>query len=234
MIGIIIAVGFLGFIIHIAARFDPLMSSMYIDTIGALIMWLVPMFLVIYRLKTGLCYDYFKPPVKNRPLFEFLYRVGDKRTVYGARLPGTEFSTVPKLGIIQEIGVPGEGVFRQGDKPVQQVLQDIAHTPNPKWFNYTYWLNQMGITNLKELAQIWDGYNPELMIKVWNRMQSMPQREPAELFMNRITNLSDEDRTVYNKALNRYKKQNILTKEGFKQDLKDDMKKMGKLVGRGG
>ena len=54
MIGVIIAIGFLGFIIHIAAKFDPLMSALWIDTIGALIMWLVPMFLVIYRLKTEL------------------------------------------------------------------------------------------------------------------------------------------------------------------------------------
>jgi len=90
MIGVVVAVGFLGFIIHIAARFDPFMSSMYIDTIGCLIAWLVPIFLVVWRLKAGLCYDYFKPPVKNRPLFEYLYRVGDKRTIFGTRLPGVD------------------------------------------------------------------------------------------------------------------------------------------------
>ena len=63
-----------GFIIHIAAKHDPMMSALYIDTIGAMIMFVVPMMLVIYRLKAGLCYDYFKPPQKNKPLFEFLYR----------------------------------------------------------------------------------------------------------------------------------------------------------------
>lgn len=229
MIPIIIAIGFLGFVIHIAARMDPMMSSMYIDSFGALICWLAPMMLVVWRLKAGQCYDYFKQPVKNKPLFEFLYRVGDKRTVHGDRLPGTGYSTVPKLGMIQEIGVPGEGVFRQGDKPVQQVLQDVAHTPNPKWYNFTYWVNQLGIANLDELAQVWDGFNPELMAKVWNRLMDMPQREPAELFMDRVTNLEPQDRRMYDKALLSYRKKSLLSRDGFVDDFKKDIDKISRI-----
>lgn len=231
MIAVVIAIGLLGFIIHIAARMDPFMSSMYIDTIGALIIWVVPLMIVVWRLKAGLCYDYFKQPQKNKPLFEFLYRVGDKRTIYGNRLPGTGFSTVPKLGIIQEIGVPGEGVFRQGDKPVQQVLQDVAHTPNPKWYNFTYYMSHLGITNLDELAQVWDGYNPELMVKVWNRMVDMPQREPAELFMERITNLSDEEKKLYDSALNKHGEQTVGSK--IKEDIVNDILKIKNVFKRG-
>jgi len=225
-------IGFLGFIIHLAAKHDPWMSAMYIDSIGAMICWLVPIMLVMWRLKAGQCYEYFKAPQKNKPLFDFLYRVGELRTVHGNRLPGTSFSTVKKLGIIQEIGVPGEGVFRRGDKPTQMILQDLAHTPNPKWFNFTHWLTRMGFTSIEELAEVWDGYNPGLMVKVWNNMQNTPQREPAELFMGQVTNLSKEHKALYNAALKKQSKKSIMTKEGFVEDFSKDMNKMGGIFRR--
>lgn len=232
MIPTIVMVGFLGFIIYIAARMDPVMHAMQIDSIGVLIVWLVPLMLVIWRLNAGQCYEYFKPPKKNKPLFDFLYRVGELRTIHGDRLPGTSFSTVQKLGIIQEIGVPGEGVFRRGDKPVQMILQDLAHTPNPKWFNFTHWLTRMGFNSIEELAEVWDGYNPGLMVKVWNNMQNTPQREPAELFIEQVTNLGKEHKKLYNDALKKQSKKSIMTKEGFAEDFSKDMHKVGGIFRR--
>lgn len=239
MIGVVIAIGFLGFVIHIAAKFDPMMSFLWIDTIGTIICWIVPIVFVIYRLKVGQAMPYFKPPKKNNPDLEFLYRVGERRNVRGNRLPGTGFSNVPGLGIIQEIGVPGESVFRHGDKPIQMVMQDIAHTPNPKWFNVTYWFAELGISSLDSLYELLDGNNPQLMAKVWNKMQDMPQREPVEMFLDQLRNMDDKTKKRYDKSIVKMEKK-VLKEEKKKtpagkrlsDDFRSDMERMTKTIHR--
>ncbi|GAF74486.1 unnamed protein product [marine sediment metagenome] len=173
---------------------------------------------------------YFNPPIKNKPTFEFLYRVGERRAISGNRLPGTGFSNIEGLGLVGEIG--GKSAFKHGDKVIQQVLQDIAHTPDPRYHNFTYWLYKWGYTDFNQVVDTLNGGNPNLMKKIWNNMIDHPQTNLADKLVDDIQNMNPTNIEIYNKSMANtvHKDNSILSKKGFTKDLEKDSERMHSVI----
>ena len=220
----VIGGGFAGFMVFAAGYFDPVLNSFYVPVIGAFMIWICPLWLTLDRLKKGDCMIYFNPPIKNKPAFEFLYRIGERRIVYGTRLPGTGFSKIKNLGLVLEMG--GKSVYRHGDKPVQMVLQDLAHTPDPRFYNFTKWLTDIGFIDFDGVQDVLNGKNPELMITVWNNIVEYPKQEPVDILVENIKKMEPVDVKKYNKEMKKEQKKPIWTKEGAVEDLHKDIDKL--------
>lgn len=191
---------------------DPIASQFYFDVIGYIIA-IVLLIGMLLRMKKSGSWNYFDNPKKNKPLLEFLYRDGGKRPINGVRIPGTGFFQVKGLGIIQDVGrLPEPGsVYVHGDKPIRFVLQDINHTPNPKFTGFYRFLTKMGFNRMEEVQDVINGYNPELMAKVWNRIVDHVPQTAADIIVENIKTLTPkemqqieniEKETIYDKVDN--------------------------------
>ena len=192
----------IGFMLIILSHEDPLLHFFYFDVLGGIIMF-IGVVVTMYRLGTGGCMPYFKMDKKNTPLFEFLYRVGEKRPIFGKRIPGSGFSQVKGLGLIQEIGrLPAPGsVYRHGDKPVQFALQDIGHTPNPKFAGFTSFLSNIGFNNINEVQRVLSGNDPHLMARIWHNINERDNNngmeKPVDVLVERLQTLTEDDMKKY-------------------------------------
>jgi len=187
-------------IFFLLSRTDPTAYFYYFDGISFIITVSI-ICLMLYRLRKSGSWNYFDNPKHNKPLLEFLYRDGTKRPILGERIPGTGFIQVKGLGLIQDIGrkpAPGS-VYFHGDKPIRYVLQDINHTPNPKFPGYYSFLTYLGFNRMDEVQEVLDGYNPELMVKVWNRLMDYVPPSPSDKLVEDIKDMKDKDLKVANK-----------------------------------
>lgn len=187
-------------IFYLLARTDTVAYTYYFDGVSFII-FLSLVCLMIYRIRRSGSWCYFDKPKHNKPLLEFLYRDGTKRPVLGERIPGTGFIQVKGLGLIQDIGrkpAPGS-VYFHGDKPIRFVLQDINHTPNPKFPGYYSFLTYLGFNRMEEVQEVLDGYNPELMVKVWNRLMDYTPPTPSDRMVEDIKDLEEKDLKQVNK-----------------------------------
>jgi hypothetical protein len=193
-------ISFLGFMIIVGSHGNGVLHYWYFDVLGGFIM-LMPVILMFYRLRIGDCWNEFDLPKKNKPLFDFLYRVGVIRSIFGKRLPGTGYSSIKTLGLVQEVGrLPAPGsVYRKGDKLKQFVLQDLAHTPNPKFTGFCTWLTEIGFNNITEVYRVLNGYDADLMVKVWDRLNDGKDKSSTDILVERLQNLTPEDRAKYPK-----------------------------------
>lgn len=191
-----------GLMLFLLARLDPVAYFYYFDVVAAII-WVTLIIASLIRLRKAGAWAYFDNPKHNKALLEFLYRDGVKRPVYGSRIVGTGFFQVPALGIVQDVGrkpTPGS-VYFHGDKPVRYVLQDINHTPNPKFANFYGWVTSLGVNRIEELQDVLAGYNPELMVKVWNKLVDYDYKEPTDKMIEDIQDMGEEDRVKFNEEL---------------------------------
>jgi len=198
---LLIIIWIFGLIITVLAHDNPLLHFFYFDILGVIICFL-PIAVTFIRLRSGDCWNNFSLPTKNKPLYAFLYRIGKIRSVFGKRIPGTGFSQVKGLGIIQEIGrLPAPGsVYQQGDKAIQFVLQDLAHTPNPKFAGFTSFLTSVGFNNIQEVSAVLNGYDAELMVRIWSNLNELEIKDSADVMVERLQNLTVKDMKQYPKT----------------------------------
>ena len=202
MIALILMLNLVGFMVIVLSHNNPMMHFFYFDVLGGIIMF-IGLAVTLYRLGIGGCMPYFKMGKKNTPLFEFLYRVGEKRPIYGKRIPGSGFSQVKGLGLIQEIGrLPAPGsVYRHGDKPIQFALQDIGHTPNPKFAGFDTFLSNIGFNNIHEVNRVLTGNDPHLMARIWHNLNERDNnggmKDSADLLIDRLQDLTEDDMKKY-------------------------------------
>jgi len=203
---LLIIVWLIGFIITVISHDSPLLHYFYFDILGVIICF-VPIMITFVRLRTGDCWNNFSLPSKNKPLYDFLYRIGKIRSVFGQRIPGTGFSQVKGLGIIQEIGrLPSPGsVYNRGDKSTQFVLQDLAHTPNPKFAGFTTFLTSIGFNNIQEVNRVLNGYDPELMVRIWTSLNEYELKDSTDTMIEKLQNLTIKDMKKYPKTFNNTK-----------------------------
>jgi hypothetical protein len=131
----------------------------------------------------------------NKGLFDFIYRDGDIRDVYGDRIPGLGLFRIFKLGLIFDAGrepKPGS-VYNIPGKKIRFALQDINFTPNPKFAGFYTYLNELGFNNMTEVNDVLNGYNPELMVKIWNKMCDQMYHRPEDVLVERLQTLSRKD-----------------------------------------
>jgi len=190
----------MSFIFFMLSRTDPSAYVFFFDGLAFIIL-ISTVIMMIYRIRKSGSWNYFDKPKHNKPLLEFLYRDGSKRPILGERIPGMGFFTVKQLGLVQDIGrLPAPGsVYFHGDKPIRFVLQDINHTPNPKFAGWYHFLTQLGFNRIEEVQEVLQGYNPELMVKVWNRLMEYEPVKPADQVILDVIDMEKKDVKENNK-----------------------------------
>jgi len=127
----------------------PVFRLFFFDWI-ALIILIVPTIMLIYVIYRNKLIWNLEELQKDKLLIWFLRRDGSIVPVLGTRAyPGESFIDVPKLGLIHDLGKGS--VYRIGKNPVRFALENVNHTPNPSYANFTNWLYDLGFNNLDEV-----------------------------------------------------------------------------------
>ena len=156
---------------------------------------------ILMRIKSSGSGKRFDSTPHNKGLFDFIYRDGEIRDVYGDRIPGLGLFRIFKLGLIFDTGrepKPGS-VYNIPGKKIRFALQDINFTPNSKFAGFYTYLNNLGFNNMTEVNDVLNGYNPELMVRVWNTMCNAELRHPEDVLVERMQDLDRKDIVKINK-----------------------------------
>lgn len=171
---------------------------------------------ILIRVKQSGCAKRFDATPKNKGLFDFIYRDGDIRDVYGDRIAGLGLYRILKLGLIFDTGrepKPGS-VYNIPGKKVRFALQDINFSPNAKIAGFYPYLTNLGFNNMNEVQDVLNGYNPELMVKVWNKLLNQEMKRPEDAIVERIQTLSQNDVKLNNRLWRKDKKHILRNQKG--------------------
>jgi hypothetical protein len=163
--------------------------------IASIMFFIATPIIILIRIKQTGCGKRFDATPKGKGLFDFIYRDGDVRDVYGDRIPGLGLFRIPKLGLIFDTGReprPGS-VYNIPGKKVRFALQDINFAPNAKIAGFYPYLTDLGFNNMTEVQDVLNGHNPELMVKVWNILCNQEEKTPVDHIVERIQTLSKDD-----------------------------------------
>ena len=196
----------IGLLFVLLAEVMPIFKQVFFHMFGWVIMG-IPIAIFIYRLIDSGAYPFFRKKPTKKHLIQFLYRDGSDVPLYGSRLhPGMSFIDVPKLGLVHDIGKTPEpgSVYDLGDKKMRFALENVGHTPNPKYGGFTHWMrHELGIQNIDDLAQMVRGQNDYLLVEVYHKLLDPNTEKPEETF---IRELGDADTKNIKK-----KQHNIIT-----------------------
>ena len=124
----------------------PLFRLIYMDWIAAIVIS-IPTFLFIIRLGSSKSMQLFEKKPIGKELVIWLRRDGTVIPCYASRpFFGESFLDLPKVGIIHDLGKGS--VYRWGDKNVRFALENVNHTPDPTYVNYTHWLYKQGFDDV--------------------------------------------------------------------------------------
>jgi len=166
VVGIIIYT--MGFILFTLAYMFPILRLVFFDWIAMGIM-IVPYIFVLYRIKVTRCWNHVDKIPIWKHLINYLRRDNEVIPVVGERAyPGESFIDVEKLGLIEFLGK--DCVYQWGDKKVVWGLENINFTPDPRYFNLTHLLWELGFTDSDDVINVLRGDDLELMGKVYVKM----------------------------------------------------------------
>lgn len=156
---------------------------------------------ILFRVSQTGCSKRFDKLPKGKGLFNFLYRDGTSTDIIGMRRVGLGIFDVPEHGVIIDIGrLPNPGsVYRFGGKNIRFALQDINFTPNPKFTTIYSFFTELGINNADELYDVLNGYNPELIIKVWNRLCYYSYPDATDKIVQNIQDMTPKEKKQLDK-----------------------------------
>lgn len=170
----LILVGFIiyifAFIIYYLVKIMPQYQAIGLDWI-ALFLMMVPWIIVLWRLvvtKSWYQADKLSP---WKTLINYLRRDAEIIPVIGERAySGESFLDVQYLGIFEFLGK--DCVYTQGDKKVIWGLENINFSPDPRYWNLTHLLYELGFRNSEDVKNVLNEEKPdlELMGKVYLNM----------------------------------------------------------------
>lgn len=142
---------FFGFIMPFELGFVKLITEWL-----SLFILVIPSFIWVYVIgKNRLLWNVETLP-PDKFLIWFIRRDGSIVPVLGTRAyPGESFIEVPKLGLIHDLGKGS--VCRIGKNNVRFALENVNHTPNPSFVNFTSWLYDCGFNDLSEVRNTLEG-----------------------------------------------------------------------------
>jgi hypothetical protein len=189
----------LSIVLHSPTTLVPL--GFYLIISSAFILIGVPIFIMM-RIKMAGCSKRFDHVPSGKGLFDFIYRDGDIKEIFGDRIPGLGLFRIFKLGLIFDVGReprPGS-VYGLPGKKLRFCLQDINHNQNAKFPGFYTYLTDIGFNNAEELNDVLNGYLPELTVKIWNRLveQERPIRA-VDVIVDRMKTMSSTDMQMMNK-----------------------------------
>ena len=155
MTTVIIMVLLIGYVFLYLCYILPFMSNWIMIWMAGIILG-IPTLLCFMRLSTSKAMKIFEKKPAGKELMIFLRRDGTVIPMYASRpFFGESFLDVPKLGIVHDLGKGS--VYRWGDKNIRFALENVNHTPDPRYVNFTNWLYKIGFNNMAELRNTLSG-----------------------------------------------------------------------------
>lgn len=146
----------------------PFLYSLYMDWIATLF-FIIPLIIVFYRLstaKTWIQTDYIP---KWKQLVNYLRRDNEVVPLVGKRAyMGESFLDFKELGLMEFLGK--DTVYTWGDKKVCWALENVNFTPDPRYFNFTALLYNLGFKDSDDVRNVLLGNDLYLMGKVYQNM----------------------------------------------------------------
>jgi len=125
---------------------------------------------LIYRLVVTQTLKHADRPNKGKHLINYLRRDNEVVPVEGIRAyPGESFIDVQGLGLVEFLGK--DCYYTWGDKKVIWGLENINFTPDPRYFNLTHLLWELGFTDSVDVYNVLNGLDLELMGRVYLHMK---------------------------------------------------------------
>ena len=154
IISIMVFVMVIGYMLLYLTYVIPIFRLMYMDWIAAIVIS-IPTIMMCIRLGTSKSTKLFEKKPVGKELVLFLRRDGTVDPIYMKRpFKGMSFLDCPGYGIIHDLGKGA--VYRWGDKNIRFALENVAHTPIPKYANFTSQLNQWGFNNKQDVMSLFD------------------------------------------------------------------------------
>lgn len=177
-----------GVMIWMMSVFIPFLRVIGMDWV-AIFMMCGAMFMLLFCFGisgTGLQYDTIPA---GTAVINYIRRDAIIAPLLGKRIfPGESFLDIPKLGLIEDLGT--DTVFLWGRKKVRFGLENLNYTPDPRYWNMTRELYNLGFDDLEDLYNVMNipnmdnntekakkVYYMELMGNVyWNMMHPQPHK----------------------------------------------------------
>lgn len=141
-----------GVMLWLMAKIIPLLTFMMMDMVG-IFMMCGAMFMIFFCFSisgTGLQYDTIPP---GTAVINYIRRDGIIAPQLGKRIfSGESFLDVPRLGLIEDLGT--DTVLLWGRKKVRFGLENINYTPDPRYWNMTRELYNLGFDDTEDLYNI--------------------------------------------------------------------------------
>jgi len=157
-----------GFSLFYVSKIFPIFQMVYFDYIGLLLM-AVPSFVILYRLYTQRLWHHANRLPLWKHLIDYLRRDNEVIPIVGTRAyPGESFLDVKKLGLIEFLGK--DCYYQWGDKKTMWGLENINFSPDPRYYNFTHMLYNLGFSDDTDVRNVLLGEDLELMAKVYQNM----------------------------------------------------------------
>jgi len=168
--------GFLFFFLPEIFPIPPFKSLQYMAVLLIALPWIVTLYR-IYISRTWYHVD--KLPIWKH-LINYMRRDNEIIPIVGNRaFPGESFIDVPQLGLIEFLGK--DCVYTWGDKKVLWGLENISFTPDPRYSNLCGIMIKLGIQDSKDMVNVFNGRDLELMGNVYLKMLQNGKRGADKL-----------------------------------------------------
>lgn len=155
------------------------------------ILLLVPWIVTLYRIKVTRCWYQVDRIPMWKHLIKYIRRDNEVIELLGERAyPGESFIDVEQLGLFEFLGK--DTVFHQGDKNFVLGLENINFTPDPRYFNFTHLLWELGFSDSDDVRNVLQGDDLELMGKVYLNMQNYDDGHGVNRLVTELTDYDDK------------------------------------------
>jgi len=159
----------LGFVFLYLAEIMPTLDRLLFPWFGLLFSSSSSIFL-LYRMYVSKTLKHSDKCSTWKHLINYLRRDNDVVPIYGKRAyPGESFIDVEGLGLVEFLGK--DCYYTWGDKKIIWGLENINFTPDPRYFNLTHLLWELGFTDSVDVYNVLNGLDLELMGRVNLKMQ---------------------------------------------------------------
>jgi len=180
----------IGFIFMITAEVIPVFDRLLFPWFG-LVFCSAASFYLIYRLYVSNTLKHADKKKSWRHLINYLRRDNEIVPIYGERAyPGESFIDVQGLGLVEFLGK--DCYYNWGDKKVIWGLENINFTPDPRYFNLTHLLWELGFTDSVDVYNVLNGLDLELMGRVYLNMMEYDNSHGVKKLVSDLKNYDGE------------------------------------------
>jgi hypothetical protein len=201
----------IGYIFLLMTELMPILNRLYFPWFGMVFCTAGSIFL-LYSLHVSNTMKHADKPKKWKHLINYLRRDNTVVPIEGVRAyPGESFIDVQGLGFVEFLGK--DCYYTWGDKKIIWGLENINFTPDPRYFNLTHLLWELGFTDSVDVFNVLNGLDVELMGRVYLKMldydknhgvnrlvKDMQEYEGKVIEFEPTENIHDKIDNVINKA----------------------------------